>query len=99
MDRKVDILVALETYIIFEWSLVTSLSRVRELQRAALSHLYSEFRGLPAHIQSRNHARKIYCEFATTPYPSNINNRCSQHQIFNFVASDSHFGSQHALAA
>ena len=38
-------LVALETYIIFEWSLVTSLARVRELQRAAFATFTRHFAG------------------------------------------------------
>ena len=60
---------ALEKKIIFDQSFAVVLDRVRELSRAAISTLYSAFRELPAHVQSRNHARKVLPRVCNNPAP------------------------------
>ncbi len=62
-------LAALEKKMIFDQSFAVVLDRARELSRAAFSTLYSTFRELPAHVQSRNHERKILLRFCKHPAP------------------------------
>ena len=62
-------LAALETNLIFDWSFAVVLDGVRELSRAAFSTLYCAFRELPAHVQSRNHARKVLLQVCNKPVP------------------------------
>jgi hypothetical protein len=66
---------------IFDQSFAVVLDRVRELSRAAFSTLYSTFRELPVTSRVEIMRAKFYCEFATSPHPSNINDSCFKHLL------------------
>lgn len=67
---------------------------MRELSRATFSTLHSAFRELPAHVHSRNYARKVVLQDCNHPAPSKYQWWLLQAPACRFAASESHSWSQ-----